>query len=127
MKQVFINLLINALDASASGGKVRIAGSSFVREVPVGGESLLRPRPSLRQESWARVSVEDRGVGLGPGDPERFFAPFYSTKEKGGGLGLAVCRRIVEQLGGRLWLQSGEETGARAVLELPGCPPAAGV
>jgi signal transduction histidine kinase len=121
MKQVFLNLLINALDASQSGGRVRIAGLPFPRDVSVGGDSLLRPRPTVVREVWARVLVEDEGTGLGGGDPERFFAPFYSTKEKGGGLGLAVCRRIAEQLGGTLRLETRERGGARAILELPGC------
>lgn len=122
MKQVFLNLLINALDASGPGGRVRVVGTPLPLEVPVGGDSLLRPLPDVVHEVWARVLVEDEGTGLGPGDPERFFAAFYSTKEKGGGLGLAVCRRIAEQLGGSLRLENREGRGARAILDLPGSP-----
>lgn len=122
MKQVFLNLLLNAIDASPQGTEIVITGARFTKEVPVGGGSLLSPMPAVKEKGWARVTVEDRGKGLGGGDPERFFAPFYSTKEKGGGLGLAVCRRIAEQLGGTLSLFERDGGGARAVLELPGSP-----
>ena len=120
MKQVLLNLLLNAIDASPQGATLELTGEPFEREFAVGGDSLLSPKSSTRRETWIRVTVSDRGAGLGGGDPERYFAPFYSTKEKGGGLGLAVCRRIAEQLGGSLALLEREGGGARAVMELPG-------
>lgn len=122
MKQVLLNLMINAIDASPPDTSIVISGGGFVREVAVGGGSLTAPRPMVREERMVRVVVADRGTGLGSGDPDRYFAPFHSTKEKGGGLGLAVCRRIVEQLGGRLYLEEREGGGANAVMELPGSP-----
>ncbi len=123
MKQVFLNLYLNALDASEPGGTVRTVGRRLLREVTVGGGSLLSPVAEVVRDEWVEVRVEDRGHGLGAGDPERFFAPFATTKEAGGGLGLTVCRRIVEELGGTIRLEDNPGGGAVAVVELPACAP----
>ena len=123
MKQVFLNLYLNALDASDRGGVIRTVGRRIQKELTVGGDSLLSPIPEVVRTEWVQVRVEDRGHGLGAGDPERLFAPFYTTKEKGGGLGLTVCRRIVEERGGTIRLEDRPGGGAAAVLELPGCDP----
>jgi len=125
LKQVFLNILLNALEAMERGGKIRIEGRASVRESTVGGESLLRPSTRVVQERWAEVRVEDEGPGLGAGDPERFFTPFFTTKEKGGGLGLSVCRRILRDRGGAVRLENREGRGARAVVELPAYAPTA--
>lgn len=123
MKQVLLNLLINAVDASPPSTVIELKGESIQKEVPVGGDSLLMPVATVQKEHWVRFTVADRGTGLGGADPERLFAPFYSTKEKGGGLGLSVCRRIAEGLGGSLKLAAREGGGAAAVMELPGHSP----
>lgn len=120
VKQVILNLLLNAADASPPGTAIIVNGAPFVTEVSVGGDSLLSPRPKLLKKTWVRVTVKDRGTGLAGGDTEKYFAPFYSTKQKGGGLGLSVCRRIAEQLGGSLKLETREGGGVSAVMELPG-------
>jgi len=119
MKQVLVNVLLNAVDAMASGGTLRVTGALLERETATGGDSLLCPRVKTRREPWVEVRVEDEGEGLGSVDPERFFEPFYTTKEKGGGLGLPVCRRLVTERGGEVSLGNREGRGACAVIRLP--------
>jgi signal transduction histidine kinase len=83
LRQVVLNLVLNALDASPRGGRVRL------RLRGAGGELELR--------------VEDEGPGVAPALRERVFQPFFSTKpDAPGGLGLAISRRIVEEAGGAL-------------------------
>jgi signal transduction histidine kinase len=71
------------------------------------------------------ASVRDEGQGL-PQEPERIFQPFYTTKPQGLGLGLPICRSIVEAHGGRLWAESHPERGAVLQFELPVAGPQGG-
>src|SRR5262249_20217146 len=87
-RQVMLNLLLNALEAVQEGGTVclRLSGPG---EPP-------RAAPLGERERWLTVRVEDSGPGL-PAEPgQDIFAPFVSTKPTGIGLGLSVCKRIVE-------------------------------
>ena len=59
-----------------------------------------------------RVSVTDRGVGIAPGMLARIFEPFYTTKETGLGMGLAVSQAIISAHGGRLWAENNPDRGA---------------
>jgi signal transduction histidine kinase len=120
MKQVLLNVLLNAVEAMEGGGTVRVSGRRIERETTVGGDSLLSPRAATVREAWVEVWVEDEGEGLGALAPERAFEAFFTTKEKGGGLGLTVCRRILGQWGGEIFLESRGARGACAVLRLPG-------
>jgi two-component system sensor kinase FixL len=101
--QVLGNLIRNALEAILEAG-----GS--------GGEIDVSIAPG--EPGFLLVSVHDTGKGISADRVEAIFAPFYSTKRAGTGLGLAVSRRIVESFGGRLWLESGE-AGATFCLTLP--------
>ncbi|HMB70251.1 MAG TPA: ATP-binding protein, partial [bacterium] len=96
--QLVLNLILNACEAQPDGGSVDI------RTEP-GSEGV-------------RLSVEDRGPGLGPGDEERVFEPFFSTKGSSG-LGLFLCHAIAADHGGSLRASNREDGGARFVLELP--------
>ncbi len=102
LRRVLINLVTNALEASSPGGQVEIA---------LGVEG---------QGSAARVTIEvrDDGAGLDPAARERLFEPHFTTKSHGTGLGLAVCKRVVEQMGGTIELvaRSGGGTVARVAL-----------
>ncbi|MCC6216386.1 MAG: HAMP domain-containing protein [Polyangiaceae bacterium] len=103
--QVLLNLVLNAADAvGARGGRVTV-----------------RARPA---GDGVELAVEDDGPGVAPEVADTLFEPFVSTKEvgKGTGLGLAVCRGLVEAAGGKIRLDTEHEAGARFVVELPRFP-----
>jgi signal transduction histidine kinase len=99
--QVFLNLLLNAADATGPHGHITMRAE--------------------RQDDQIVIAVEDDGPGIDPAIVPRLFEPFVSTKEvgKGTGLGLAVCRGIVESVGGSIRLDEGRERGAAFVVALP--------
>ena len=107
LQQVVLNLIINA--AEAMSGIV-----DAPRELLVSG-SLVEPDGVL-------VSVQDSGPGLGPTTLEQVFEAFYTTKSTGLGLGLSICRSIIEAHGGRLWAEANEPRGAIFQLTLPAQP-----
>jgi signal transduction histidine kinase len=65
------------------------------------------------------VEVRDSGPGIGRGNPERIFEPFYTTKTSGVGMGLSICRSIIDAHGGRLWVEANEPGGAVFQFILP--------
>ncbi len=99
--QVILNLVLNAADACSAGGRITIAAEKS-------GDGLA-------------LSVTDTGPGIPPEIRERLFEPFVTTKEvgKGTGLGLAVCRGLVEAAGGNIQLDPEFSTGARFRIWLP--------
>ncbi|MEE9125666.1 MAG: ATP-binding protein, partial [Planctomycetota bacterium] len=101
--RALLNLLLNALHASEKGSRVRLR----VREFHLGDSKM------------AAIAVEDRGTGLSGDVRQRLFTPFFTTKEQGTGLGLLSCRRILDDLGGRIGLFPRNWRGARAVILLP--------
>jgi signal transduction histidine kinase len=99
IQQVLVNLLLNALDALPQGGTIRLA---------------------VRREGGAvAVAVRDDGPGIAPKVLERLFEPFVSTKETGLGLGLSICRRLVEAHGGAIRGGNAPEGGAAFTFTLP--------
>jgi two-component system sensor histidine kinase DctS len=94
-------------------------------------EAMSAPIPSERRRLTVRVTrvgdqVQIRIVDRGPGIPaeiqERLFTPFFSTKADGMGMGLNICRSIIEYHHGRLWLEENPENGVIVVISLPGVP-----
>jgi signal transduction histidine kinase len=79
-------------------------------------DKVLRVR--VRQAAEAmQVEITDHGRGIE--HPEKVFEPFFTTKEHGMGMGLAICRSIIESHGGKLWAETHEPSGARFVFTLP--------
>jgi PAS domain S-box-containing protein len=103
IRRAFLNLLLNAVEAVEPGGRVRL-GARF--ETTAGRRYLA-------------VSVTDDGRGLKPEERELVFNPFYTTKAKGTGLGLAVVSRIVAAHGGEVAAESGQVGGATFTIRLP--------
>jgi signal transduction histidine kinase len=104
IKTCFLNILTNAIQAMPRGGQIRV---SAVTVNESGNTELLQLR------------FADTGPGIPPEVREKVFAPFYSTKTTGFGLGLAITKKIVEDHGGRVFVADGEMPGALLVVELP--------
>ncbi len=107
LRQVLMNLLRNAVEACGSSGRVTSSAKC--------------------SEGCAVVEVSDTGPGLSKNTRKRAFEPFYSTKSRGTGLGLPISRRIIEEHGGKLRLESRSEGGTMVSIELElSEPPARG-
>ena len=106
LRQVFLNLLKNAMEAMPKGGTITVrCGYS--------------PNGISANEGAVTVEVEDTGIGVPSRDLETIFKPFYSTKQKGMGLGLSLCKGIIEKHGGRIRVESQEGKGSRFIVEIP--------
>jgi len=101
LKQVFLNLVINAVEAMPQGGELRI-------ETKLSGD-----------EDGLSVAFTDTGVGLSEKEQENIFEPFFTTKATGTGLGLSVSYGIIERHGGRIKVQSELGKGATFTVHLP--------
>ena len=73
-------------------------------------------------ETHIEVAVTDVGSGIDPTHRARIFEPFFTTKPDGMGMGLAICRGIVEAFGGRLWATSNADFGTTVRFALPAAP-----
>ncbi len=109
--QVINNLALNAVQAMPEGGMIRI-GASNVTDPPIAGGKLAPGR-------YVRIVVEDEGVGIAGEDLSKIFDPYFTTKEKGSGLGLASAYSILRQHGGRITANSVEGKGATFEVYLP--------
>ena len=72
-----------------------------------------------KDNNFAHMTIKDNGPGIKKEDFHRLFEPFYTTKAKGIGMGLAISRSLIEENGGQLWVEPEEETGATFHLTLP--------
>jgi two-component system nitrogen regulation sensor histidine kinase GlnL len=104
LEQVVLNLTMNALQAIGREGRVRLAA---------------HPARDVSGRDGVRIVVEDSGPGIDPAIVEKIFHPFFTTKANGTGLGLAVCKRIVEEHGGIISAAEGELGGAGFHVWLP--------
>lgn len=102
LTQVFLNLITNAIQAISN---VRPSGSIRIVSVVTGGR--------------VRVSVEDDGPGVSEANRRQIFDTFFTTKKTGTGLGLSLSRKIVREIGGEMWVSSGDLCGATFTLDLP--------
>ncbi|MDA8168140.1 MAG: ATP-binding protein [Nitrospiraceae bacterium] len=99
LSQVFINLILNAVDAMPEGGTIHVRSKALVGRIV--------------------VEVEDTGIGIPKENFARIFDPFFTTKEKGTGLGLSVSYGIMKRLGGDIQAESHEGSGTRFSVIIP--------
>ncbi|MGV7212926.1 AAA family ATPase [Bradyrhizobium sp. UFLA05-112] len=103
LQQVLVNLILNAVDAMSSV-------EDRARELSIRTE---------QSQSGIFVAVHDSGPGIDPGNLERVFEAFYTTKTSGVGMGLSICQTIINHHGGRLWASANEPRGAVFQFTLP--------
>ena len=112
VQQVLVNLLRNALEAMEQEGKGRNGKPPHSRDITVAAR-VAEP------DEMVEVCVADTGPGLAPEIAARLFDAFVSTKPGGMGMGLSICRSIVEAHGGRLWVEPNPGGGAVFRFTLP--------
>jgi two-component system sensor kinase FixL len=101
VQQVLVNLIRNAIDAMIE---------SLVRKLSI---------RTLREDGMTRVTVEDTGTGISDTIAGQLFQPFVTSKQSGMGIGLSICRTIVEAHGGRIWFEPGGAGGTAFHFTLP--------
>ena len=103
LMQVFLNLLMNGIEAMDS----------------INGERVLRVKSQVGDSHQVMVDVIDSGVGIDPENIERIFDTFFTTKSQGMGMGLSICRSIIEAHNGRLWASPNSDQGSVFHVQLP--------
>ena len=103
VQQVLTNLMTNAVEAMAEKKWPRI----------------LRIKSAIQEPGGVLISVADTGKGIDPNIADRIFNPLFTTKPDGMGLGLAICRSIIEAHDGRLWASPGVQGGSVFQFVLP--------
>jgi signal transduction histidine kinase len=107
LEQVLLNLIINSIEA--------MSGVDTSRRI-----LTIRAHPAaLNGRPAVQITVHDLGCGFSAEQAGRLFESFYTTKPNGLGMGLSICRSIVEAHGGRLWAQANEDSGATFLFSLP--------
>jgi signal transduction histidine kinase len=104
MKQVFLNMLLNAIEATPGNGKIVVKTRSFIK--PDG-------------EPYIQIEFADNGCGIAPEYLEDIFTPFFTTKEKGSGLGLSISNQIIQDHKGYIDVESQLNKGTSFFINLP--------
>jgi signal transduction histidine kinase len=104
LQQVLMNLMLNGIEAMKDTGGV------------------LTVKSLLGEDGQICISIHDTGAGLPLGKADQIFEAFYTTKPQGSGMGLAICKSIVESQGGRLWADGDGGRGATFHFTLPAAP-----
>ncbi|MFZ5758119.1 MAG: PAS domain S-box protein [Thermodesulfobacteriota bacterium] len=111
LSQVFQNLALNAAQAMPGGGEILISG----RNIEISPNEI----PSLAPGRYLQISLQDKGVGIAEDDLGKIFDPYFSTRENGSGLGLAVAHSIIKNHGGHITVASGLGKGTTFAIYLP--------
>lgn len=101
MKRVFINLIDNAIDAMNKKGNIKIV-TSFEKNDP-----------------YINIDITDSGPGISNEDKDKLFIPYFSTKKKGNGLGLAIVNQIISEHNGTIKVENNKPTGAKFCIRIP--------
>jgi PAS domain S-box-containing protein len=104
LQQVIVNLVTNAIEAM---------------DTVTGRARTLRVKSVIREPDGVLIMVEDSGPGIDPENVDRIFNPFFTTKSQGMGIGLSICRSIIEAHNGRLSARSAADRGSVFQIELP--------
>ncbi len=107
IQQVFLNLILNAIQAMQDGGVLTLRSQAVEHE----------------GREWVQVQIADTGPGIPEQILEKIFTPFFTTKAQGTGLGLAICHKLVSQQGGRIRVQSADGSGTTFYIDLPAASP----
>jgi signal transduction histidine kinase len=107
LRQVILNLTLNAFDAMPQGGRLQVT------------TSLRRSTRRGAAAAFLEIRFRDDGIGIPLADLRNLFVPFFTTKEKGTGLGLAISQRIIENHGGTIEVRSQPGSGATFTVLLP--------
>jgi C4-dicarboxylate-specific signal transduction histidine kinase len=102
LQQVVLNLVMNAIEAMQSAAP-----------------RILSIRSCVSKPNFVYVAVEDTGTGIDPSNYNHIFNPMFTTKERGMGIGLSICRSIIESHNGRIWVTPGIDKGSIFKFELP--------
>ncbi len=105
LERVVVNVVQNAYEALEERGRVRVA--------------LRRGAPGPLGDGWVEIQVDDDGPGMSDTTLERAFIPFYTTKQQGTGLGLALCERLIRAQNGTIQLRSRPGEGTSVLIRLP--------
>jgi len=106
LQQIFMNIIINAIQA--------------LSELPREHERTLEVTTSFERENHhVKISFQDSGPGIQDKDIQRIFDPFYSKRDKGAGIGLALCHDLICEHGGTISVDQGSKKGANFVIKLP--------
>ncbi len=100
-KQIVMNLLLNARDAMPEGGELTIR------------TDLTEPAENQNGKAWVHLAIQDTGIGMAADVRARIFEPFFSTKERGTGLGLAAVEQFIKEFGGQIAVWSAPGQGTR--------------
>jgi C4-dicarboxylate-specific signal transduction histidine kinase len=104
LQQVIVNLIMNAVDAMST---------------VVNRARILRVKTEIHEFNYLLITVEDSGMGIDPKNIDRIFDAFFTTKSHGMGMGLSICRSIIERHGGRLSVSLGQPHGSIFHVFLP--------
>ena len=99
IKRTFLNLAVNGIQAMENGGRLKVS--------------------TKKTKDFIEVSFEDTGIGLPKEKMKKLFTPFFTTKAKGLGMGLAICKKFVESHGGSIEVESEEGKGSTFTVKLP--------
>lgn len=99
LQRVFTNIILNAVQAMPNGGKLTVK--------------------TWNNHDLAEITFSDTGVGISEENLQKMFTPFFSTKTYGVGLGLSICKQIVEDHGGKIAVRSNEHEGSTFTIKLP--------